>query len=96
VAFREVHRMEVIEVVRRWQTGESRRAIARTTGLSRITVEKYVRAARAAGVGQGGESPGESVVLQLVRLNETTPRRGSAATKGVHSVKGRTSLGGWV
>jgi transposase len=65
--------MEVIEVVRRWQAGESQRAIARATGLSRNTVEKYVRAARAAGVGQGGEPPGDGVVLGLVRLNETAP-----------------------
>lgn len=38
--------MEVIEVVRRWQAGESQRGIARATGLSRNTVEKYVRANR--------------------------------------------------
>ena len=73
MAFREVHRMEVIEVVRRWQAGESQRAIARATGLSRNTVEKYVRAARSAGVGHGGEPPGDDVVLGLVRLNETAP-----------------------
>jgi transposase len=73
VAFREVQRMEVIEVVRRWQAGESQRAIARSTGLSRNTVEKYLRAARAAGVNAGGEPPGDDVVLRLVRLNETAP-----------------------
>jgi len=50
MAFREVQRMQVVEVVRRWRLGESRRSIARATGLSRNTVEKYVRAARAHGV----------------------------------------------
>ena len=36
--------------------GESRRSIARATGLSRNTVEKYVRAAVAAGVSQGAQA----------------------------------------
>jgi transposase len=72
VAFREVQRMEIVEVIRRWQHGESQRAIARATGLSRNTVEKYVRAARAAGVEQAGEPPGEAMLLPLVRLNETS------------------------
>ena len=55
MAFREVQRMEVIEVIRRWQAGESGRAIARSTGLARNTVEKYLRAARAAGLSEDGE-----------------------------------------
>ena len=89
MAFREVHRMQVIEVIRRWQQGESQRAIARATGLSRNTVEKYVRAARAAGVSQGGEPPGDGVLTHLVRLNDTAapPRRrrqrSSASTTSV-------------
>lgn len=65
--------MEVIEVVRRWQAGDSQRSIARATGLSRNTVEKYLRAARAAGVSEDGEPPGDDAVLGLVRLNETAP-----------------------
>lgn len=74
MAFREVQRMQVVEVVRRWRLGESRRSIARATGLSRNTVEKYVRAARAHGVEAGGEPLAESVVTQLLRLNETAPK----------------------
>ena len=65
--------MEIIEVVRRWQAGESQRGIARATGLSRNTVEKYVRAARAAGSSRVGEPPGDGLLLQLARLNETAP-----------------------
>jgi AcrR family transcriptional regulator len=45
MAYRELSRMEIIEVVRRWQAGESRRAIARASGLARATVTKYLRAA---------------------------------------------------
>ncbi len=40
MSYREVRRMEIGEVLRRWQRGESRRAIARATGLSRNTVSK--------------------------------------------------------
>ena len=62
MAFREVHRVEVNEVIRRWQAGESQRGIARAIGLSRNTVEKYVRLAAAAGVTPAGEPPGEATV----------------------------------
>ena len=57
MAYREVYRVLVLEVIRRWQLGESRRAIARAIGLSRNTVEKYVRAAQAAGVAPGVRHP---------------------------------------
>ena len=35
MAYREVSRVEIAEVVRRWQSGESQRQIASGTGLSR-------------------------------------------------------------
>ena len=44
MGYREVHRMEIGEVIRRWQMGESQRAIAQALGLSRDTVAKYLRA----------------------------------------------------
>ena len=47
--------MQIMEVIRRWQAGESARSIARSSGLARNTVEKYLRLAVAAGVSQGGE-----------------------------------------
>jgi hypothetical protein len=33
MGYRELHRMEIEEVVRRWQVNESQRAIARATGF---------------------------------------------------------------
>jgi transposase len=45
MGYREPHRMEIEEVVRRWQGNESQRAIARATGLARETVKKYLTAA---------------------------------------------------
>jgi hypothetical protein len=51
--YRELHRMEIEEVVRRWQVNESQRAIARATGLARETVRKSL----AATVGLGLSAP---------------------------------------
>jgi transposase len=76
VAYREVYRVQVLEVIRRWQLGESRRSIARASGLSRNTVEKYVRAAVAAGVSQRGEPPGEGTLVGLVQKNQPGPSPG--------------------
>lgn len=78
MAYREVYRVQVLEVIRRWQLGESRRSIARASGLSRNTVEKYVRAAVAAGVSQGGEPPGEDTLVSLVQKNQPGPSPGLA------------------
>jgi transposase len=57
MAYREVSRMEYEEVVRRWQAGESQRAIARALGLSRNTVAAYVRAASASPASDGEAKP---------------------------------------
>ena len=73
MAYREDYLVQILEVIRRWQLGESRRSIARATGLSRNTVEKYVRAAVAAGVGQGGSPPGEEVLASLLGQNQPGP-----------------------
>jgi transposase len=68
VAYRETSRMEILEVVRRWQAGQSRRAAARGTGLARATVDKYVAAAARLGLVVGGAPPTEEQVMALVRL----------------------------
>ena len=54
MAYKEVLRVEVQEVVRRWQAGSSQRQIAEGTGLSRATVRKYVSAATVVGVLRDG------------------------------------------
>ena len=54
--YREVHVVEVSEVVRQWLAGEPLRAIARRVGLDRKTVKRYVGAAQ-----QAGCRPGEPV-----------------------------------
>ena len=59
MAYREVHRVEIREIIRRWQAGLSQRRIASGTGLSRVTVRRYIAAAEAAGLQPGGPEPSE-------------------------------------
>jgi len=62
--------MDVIELVRRWQTGESAREIARQTGLARDTVRKYLAAAQDMGMGRGSGPPTEQQLGDLLRLGQ--------------------------
>ena len=56
MAYREVLSVEIKEIIRRWQAGLSQRRIAAGTGLSRVTVRRYIEAA---GLRPGGPEPGE-------------------------------------
>ena len=49
MAYREVSRVEIAEVVRRWQSGISQRRISTGTGLSRATVRRHIEAVGEAG-----------------------------------------------
>src|SRR5262245_34631826 len=64
---RELSRMEIVEVVRRWQMGESQRAIDRASGVARETVKKYLRAAEELGVAANEPPPSEEQVVKLVQ-----------------------------
>lgn len=63
--YREVHVVEVSEVVRQWLAGEPLRAIARRVGLDRKTVQRYVRAAQQAGC-KPGEPVTDSVLGEVI------------------------------
>lgn len=89
--------MEIIEVVRRWQAGESARSIARASGVARNSVDKYLRLAKAAGVQQDGEPPGEEVVRELVAQSRPGPRPGSVAAPGRTALTQRhEQIGHWL
>ena len=60
MAYKEVHRVEISEVIRRWPAGHSHRRIASGTGLSRDTVAKYIAAAKGLGVSHEGPDPATS------------------------------------
>ena len=75
MAYREVPRMEIGEVIRRWQAGQSRRQIAASTGLSRDTVAKYLAAAVSEGIVQEGPVPGEEQLSRLAAIGQVGPRQ---------------------
>ena len=67
--------MDIVEVIRRWQKGNSQRHIASGTGLSRDTVRKYLAAAEEVGVSREGPDPSEEQLSRLVALSRSGPRR---------------------
>ena len=75
MAYKEVLRVEIQEVIRRWQRGGSQRQIAEGTGLSRATVRKYLAAAKAAGVVEDGPAPDEEQLTRLAGISRAGPRR---------------------
>src|SRR5260370_16184970 len=84
MGYRELSRMEIVEVVRRWQMGESQRAIARASGVARETVKKYLGAAEEFGLAANGPPPSED---QVVRLGLGGRGGGAPRTRG--SPRGR-------
>jgi transposase len=94
LSYREVHVIEVKEVVRLWSRGESLRAISRRTGLDRKTVRRYVKAARQAGC-EVGEDAGDGLVGEVIgRVRAQGPgvRGSSWAVCAEH----RELLAGWL
>ena len=75
MAYKEVSRVDVMEVIRRWQEGNSQRHIALGTGLSRDTIRKYLAAALEAGVKREGPHPTEEQLSRLVALSRSGPRQ---------------------
>lgn len=69
MGYREKGRMEIVELVRRWQAGETERAIARQTGMARATVNKYLVAAHVVGIERSGPPPTEAQLGRLGQLS---------------------------
>lgn len=70
MGYREKSRMEIVELVRRWQAGETEREIARQTSMARATVSKYLVAAHAVGVERNGPPPTEAQLGRLGQLSQ--------------------------
>ncbi len=75
MTFKEVSRVEVKEIVRRWQSGEKIQVLSRSTGIARNTVKKYIRAARECGLTRDGPPADDFQLAQLVQLNLAGPRQ---------------------
>jgi hypothetical protein len=68
MAYRELSRMHVQEVIRRWQHQHSQRGIARGTALARASVRRYIAQAEQLGLSQTGPPPTEEQLIALGRL----------------------------
>ena len=75
MAYKEVLRVEIQEVIRRWQARGSQRQIAEGTGLSRATVRKYLAAATGEGVVRDGPFPSEEQLSRLAGISRAGPKR---------------------
>ena len=75
MAYKEVFRVDIAEVIRRWQAGESQRHIATGTGLSRNTVRKYLLAVQVEGIARDGPVPTEEQLSRLAAVGSPGQRR---------------------
>ena len=75
MAYREVSRMEIQEIIRRWQAGDSQRKIALGTGLSRDTIAKYVAAAQEEGIVRDGLVATAEELSRLATIGQPGPRQ---------------------
>lgn len=65
--YRELHMIEVKEVLRLWLTGHGLRDVSRQTAVDRKTVRRYVEAGKAAGLVQGeGRQVDDEVLARVV------------------------------
>ena len=74
MAYQEVTRVDIQEIIRRWQAGEGYRRIASGTGLSRNTVRKYLTAAKAEGINRDGAVPTDDQICRLAVIGQPDPR----------------------
>ena len=81
MAYKEASRVDIVEVIRRWQAGNSRRHIASDTGLSKDTVGKYISAAEALGIARDGSDPGEEQLSRLAAISRSGPRQAAVPTE---------------
>ena len=77
---KEVLRVDISEVIRHWQAGNSRRRIASGTGLQKDTVGRYISAAEALAMSREGPGPHRGAAQPAGRHQPLRP----AAVGGAH------------
>ena len=78
--------IDIVEILNHWYSGRSQAAVARSLGVDRRTVKKYVSLAERAGISPGGPPIGEEAWRAMVRGGSrsfTTP--GSSGPPGATS-----------
>ncbi len=83
MAYKEVSRVEITEVVRQCQAGRGIREITRSTGLARNTIRKYILTAKSCGLVHDGPPLGESQLITMVQLNKAGPHQVAVPTNEV-------------
>jgi transposase len=83
MAYKEVSRVEVTEIIRRWQAGATVRGLARASGLSRNTIKKYILAAEGQGLTRDGPPPTEDQVAAMVQINIAGRRPAAMPTESL-------------
>lgn len=74
MAFKEVSRVEIKEIIRQWQDGNSVRQLSKRLGMSRTTISKYIQGAEHCGLTRDGPAPTEEQLTRLAILNIAGPR----------------------
>jgi len=96
MAYREVRRMDIDQVIRRWLAREGIRSIGRATGLDRNTVRRIVRLAEQAGVQRETPWPDQGK-LQAIREGMGRPGAVVAPSQAEQQLKPRTDqIRGWL
>ena len=95
MGYREVGLMQMVDILRRWQAGESARAVARGMGLARDTVGKYLHEAQRLGLARQGPPPTNEQLLVLGRLGRTAPAA-RAAPRGALLDPHREQIATWL
>ena len=81
MAYREVTRVEIQEIIRRWQSGEGYRQIASGTSVSRNTVRKYLSAAKVEGIARDGPAPTDDELSWLAAMGQSGPRQAATPSE---------------
>jgi transposase len=73
MSFRELTMIDVKEVLRRWQAGQSARRIARESGTDRKTVSRYIESAQSCGLVPTQTEIGDDVVAEIAQRVQARP-----------------------
>ena len=93
MSYRELYMLDVKEVLRRWQAGQSARAIARAGVGDRKTVGRYIDAAKLVGVGLD-DALSDNVFDARENQSGAAREKQSTSAGGALCAPGGT-IGGW-
>jgi hypothetical protein len=87
--------VDIVDVLRRYQRGDTIRSLARATGMGRNTVKRYIRLAHKKGFTQEGPCDLQKIAAQvLIEINARLP--GPAPSKGQALLPHKEEIKGWI